>query len=181
MPKLGCLGKVVIGVFVVLVLVILSAFLFPTPKPHVVLPGNYGADILGPELAAEAGEPFFQLGPLVGTNTLLASGLAIILLAVIFYLGTRKMNLIPKGWQNAVEGVYEALYNFVESAAGEKNARFFANRLASLPRKNILYDESDNRRPKHHKKASPAEKIDAARYTRQQSYHHTPVNRLFFQ
>ncbi len=116
MPKLGCLGKVVIGVFVVLVLVAVGAFFFPIPQPHVVLPAD----------------ELFHLGPFAITNTLLTSWLAIIVLAAIFYFGTRKMNLIPRGWQNAVEGVYEALYNFVESAAGEKNARLFFPIVATI-------------------------------------------------
>ena len=42
------------------------------------------------------------------------------------------MKLIPKGWQNAVEAIYEALYNFVQGVAGEKNARLFFPIVATI-------------------------------------------------
>lgn len=116
MPRLGCLPKVLIALFVLLVLVIVGGLFFPVPEPHVVLPAG----------------AIFSIGGFPITNTLLASWLAILVLVAMFYFGTRKMKLIPKGWQNAIEAVYEALYNFVEEAAGEKNARIFFPVVATI-------------------------------------------------
>jgi F-type H+-transporting ATPase subunit a len=115
-PRLGCFTKIIIALVVVLALVIVGGLFFPVPEPHVVLPAD----------------AIFSIGGFPITNTLLASWLAILVLVVMFYFGTRRMKLIPKGWQNAIEAVYEALYNFVEEAAGEKNARFFFPVVATI-------------------------------------------------
>jgi F-type H+-transporting ATPase subunit a len=109
MPKLGCLGKTIIAVIVVLGLVIISILFFPIPSPHVALPAD----------------PIFNIGGFPITNTLLASFFTIVVVAGLFFAATRKMKLVPKGLQNAVEMVYEMLYNFVEGVAGEKYARRF--------------------------------------------------------
>jgi F-type H+-transporting ATPase subunit a len=114
--RLGCSTKIIIAVFVLLVMVIVGRLFFPVPEPHIVLPAD----------------AIFHIGGFPITNTLLASWLAILVLVAMFYFGTRRMKLIPKGWQNAVETVYEALYNFVEGAAGEKNARFFFPVVATI-------------------------------------------------
>ena len=116
MPRTGC---IVAGV-VVLVFVIVG-FLFPVPRPHVSLP---------------APEVFHLQLPLIGefpiTNTLLASWLSILVLALLFYGGTRAMKLIPGKWQNAVEMVIETLLNFVEGVAGKENGRRFFPIIATI-------------------------------------------------
>lgn len=116
MNRSGCLLKVGILILATLILVVVSSLFFPTPKPHIALPA----------------EAVFYIGSFPIYNTLLASWLAILLLAAVFYLGTRKMKLIPKGWQNGVEAVYEALYNFVKETAGEENARRFFPVIATI-------------------------------------------------
>lgn len=116
MPRLGCATKIIIAIFVLLVLVIVGGLFFPVPEPHVVLPAD----------------AIFYIGGFPITNTLLASWLGILVLVAMFYFGTRKMKLIPRGWQNAMETVYEALYNFVEGAAGEKHARLFFPVVATI-------------------------------------------------
>ena len=116
MPRLGCFTKIIIAIFVVLALVIVGGLFFPVPEPHVVLPAD----------------AIFSIGGFPITNTLLASWLAILVLVAMFYFGTRKMKLIPRGWQNAMEAVYEGLYNFVEGAAGEKHARVFFPVVATI-------------------------------------------------
>jgi F-type H+-transporting ATPase subunit a len=116
MNRSGCLLKIGILILAVLVLVVVSSLFFPTPRPHVALPA----------------EAVFHIGSFPIYNTLLSSWIAILVLAAIFYLGTRKMKLIPKGWQNGVEAVYEALYNFVKETAGEENARRFLPVIATI-------------------------------------------------
>ena len=116
MNRSGCLLKVGIPILAVLILVVVGSIFFPIHKPHVALPA----------------EAVFYIGSFPIYNTLLASWLAILVLAAIFYLGTRKMKLIPKGWQNAVEAVCEALYNFVKETAGEENARRFFPVIATI-------------------------------------------------
>jgi len=114
--KPGCLSKILGVTFIALGLMIVGAFFFPVPRPHVHLPA----------------QAIFHLGPFPITNTLLASWFTILVLLLIFYLGTRRMKLVPSGWQNLVEWVYESLYNFVEGAAGEKNARRFFPVVATI-------------------------------------------------
>jgi F-type H+-transporting ATPase subunit a len=78
-------------------------------KPHVILPA----------------EPIFHtpLDAFTITNTLLASWLTIIVLVVLFAFCTRKMKIIPGRLQGFAELVVESLLNFIEGAAGKKNAR----------------------------------------------------------
>jgi len=116
MNRGGCLLRVGILILAILILVVVSSIFFPTHKPHVALPA----------------EAIFHIGSFPIYNTLLASWLAILVLAAVFYLGTRKMKLIPKGWQNGVEAVYEALHNFMKETAGEENARRFFPVIATI-------------------------------------------------
>ena len=116
MSRSGCLLRAGILVVVVLALVIVSSLFFPTHRPHVALPAD----------------AIFHIGTFPIYNTLLASWLSMLLLIVLFGLGTRKMKLIPKGWQNGVEAVYEALFNFVKQTAGEDNARQFFPVIATI-------------------------------------------------
>jgi F-type H+-transporting ATPase subunit a len=66
------------------------------------------------------------------TNTLLASWLTVIVLAVVFYVCTRKMKLTPGRLQNLAETAVEALLGFIKSAAGEKNARLLFPVVATI-------------------------------------------------
>lgn len=116
MNRSGCLVRVGILILAVLVLVIVSSLFFPLHRPHIALPA----------------EAVFHIGGFPIYNTLLASWLAMLALILVFWLGTRKMNLIPRSWQNAVEGVYEALFNFVRDTAGDENARRFFPVIATI-------------------------------------------------
>ena len=116
MPKIGCLGQIIIALVVVLVLVIVGVLFFPTPRPHVVLPAD----------------AVFYIAGFPVTNTLLASWLSILILVVLFYVGTRNMRLVPRGLQNVVEIVVEMLFNFVVGVAGEKNGRRFFPVIATI-------------------------------------------------
>lgn len=71
-------------------------------------------------------ETIFNLGGLSVTNTLLTSWLVIGLIAILSYLGTRKLSAIPKGWQNFWEMVLEFLFKTINDITGsEKRARQF--------------------------------------------------------
>jgi F-type H+-transporting ATPase subunit a len=116
MARRGRLVKVGMIILAAFILAIISILFFPVQKPHVVLPPD----------------AIFHIGGFPIYNTLLASWLAILVLVLLFYLGTRRMKLIPRGWQNAIEAVYEAIYNFVEGAAGSENARRFLPVVATI-------------------------------------------------
>ena len=104
--------KVFIPVLIVVAVVVAFALVFPpVGLPAIEIPA----------------EVVFHVFGLPITNTLLTSWLAMILLIVLSYLGTRKMNLVPAGLQNFVEMVVEGLYGLVEGVAGtrEKARKFF--------------------------------------------------------
>ncbi len=48
------------------------------------------------------------------------------------YLGTRRRDLVPRGFQNVFEAVLEAFYNLVVSMAGEKSGRRFFPVVATI-------------------------------------------------
>lgn len=70
-------------------------------------------------------ERIFDLGPLTVTNTILTSWVMIAIISVITILGTRKLSLIPSGFQNVFEAIIEGFGNLVNSVAGESNGRRF--------------------------------------------------------
>jgi F-type H+-transporting ATPase subunit a len=72
----------------------------------------------------------FGAFPLVNTYT--TSIMVVIVLVVVALLATRNLSLIPRGLQNAVEAVMEALYNLCVGTAGEKNGRRFFPFAASI-------------------------------------------------
>src|SRR6266581_3001408 len=60
------------------------------------------------------------------TNTLLCTWISIIVLVALFFSGTRRRDLIPRGMQNILEWAVEALLGLVESVSGkEKGKKFF--------------------------------------------------------
>src|SRR5438876_12427421 len=60
------------------------------------------------------------------TNTLLCTWIAIIVLVALFYAGTRRRDMIPRGMQNWMEWVVELLLGLVESVTGtEKGKKFY--------------------------------------------------------
>lgn len=95
----------------------------------------------GPETEVDhhSPEPFAVLGLPDGsvefikvTNTLIASFLTIIVLFLLFFFGTRKMNLVPGRFQAFVEVIIETLLNFIEGVAGKVNGRRFFPILATI-------------------------------------------------
>lgn len=104
--------KVLIPVLIVVaVLVVFSLVFPPVVLPTIQIPA----------------ETIFHVFGLPITNTLLTSWLTMIILIVVSYVGTRKMNLVPTGLQNLLEMVVEGMYGLTEDVAGtrEKARKFF--------------------------------------------------------
>jgi len=59
------------------------------------------------------------------TNTMITAWISIVVLGGLFFIGTRKMKLVPTGLQNFLELIIEAAANFIEDPAGEKHGRWF--------------------------------------------------------
>src|SRR6266702_6510436 len=60
------------------------------------------------------------------TNTLLCTWFSIIVLVALFYAGTRRRDMIPRGMQNFMEWVVELLLGLVEGVSGkEKGKKLF--------------------------------------------------------
>lgn len=88
---------------------ILLGFIVPVPEPHVAL----------------SGEPILPSGPKWVTNSLVGMVIIDIVLIAIALLATRKMSLIPSGFQNFMEMILEYFYNLGESIAGSRVRQFF--------------------------------------------------------
>ncbi len=77
-------------------------------------------------------ETIQTFGPVDITNTMLTSWIVVIIMVTTVYLGTRRRDLVPRGFQNMFEAALEAFYNFVVSVAGEKNGRRFFPVVATI-------------------------------------------------
>ena len=119
MPKLGAKSKWAAIAGIAILLIVIGRLFFPVSRPALDLAANYS-------------EPFYKLGPIYITNTLVTSWLSIIVLIGFFYLATRKMKLVPKGLQNMAETIIEFMLNFVEGVAGKDNGRRFFPIVATI-------------------------------------------------
>jgi F-type H+-transporting ATPase subunit a len=74
-----------------------------------------------------AAEPLFHIGHLPITNTLVMTLLLSILIIVTSFFLKNKIKLVPKGFQNIVEFVLEALLNLVDSVTQDRkqSQKFF--------------------------------------------------------
>ncbi len=91
--------------------------------------------MLSPEAAAESAGPAISLaaekvGALFGwpiTNSLLASWLVVATLAAVGLAVRRRVRVVPRGLQNAVEAVLEFLLNLADQVTGDRreSERFF--------------------------------------------------------
>lgn len=99
-----------------LALLAIGLLFFRSPKPII-------------EIKAEK---LTDVGPFPLVNTYLTSVIVVILLIVIAKLATRNLSLVPRGLQNAVEAVADALYTICINTAGEKNARRFFPVVATI-------------------------------------------------
>ena len=55
------------------------------------------------------------------TNALIMSWATIIILLLVFYFGTRKLRLVPRGLQNVIEAIYEEVLSFIDLITGERS------------------------------------------------------------
>lgn len=110
--------KVYIGIGVVAVLgwVVLGLIVARGPQPEIIVPA----------------EIITKLGPLNVSNTLISAWAAMVILAVVTFLGTRAMKLIPQGAQNFLESAVEFLVGQMEDIAGERNTRIFFPVIATF-------------------------------------------------
>ena len=143
MPNLGRKSKIGIIIILVLALILIGALFFPVPQPGVHLSANYGDvapveeihngethvdDSHNGEVHEEESHvppPFFKLGPIYFSNTLITSLMSVLVLGLLFFFGTRKMKLVPTGLQNLCEVIIEGMLDFMEGVAGKDNARRF--------------------------------------------------------
>ena len=59
------------------------------------------------------------------TNTMIATWVSILVLVVIAFFATRRVNEVPRGLQNLLEAIIEFFLNLAESVAGPERARRF--------------------------------------------------------
>ncbi|TAK34270.1 MAG: ATP synthase F0 subunit A [Chloroflexota bacterium] len=107
---------IVVGALVAVILAVLSRILVPVPMPEILLPA----------------EKIVDLGFMAISNSILATWLTIIVLVVMFWLATRKMEMIPSGLQNFAEAIVEAALSFIEGIAGKENGRKFFALVATI-------------------------------------------------
>ncbi|OQY47321.1 MAG: hypothetical protein B6242_05335 [Anaerolineaceae bacterium 4572_78] len=104
-----------IGIIVVVLGIILGgSYLFPMPDPVVSVRAEslFSVDLGG-------------LGKHDVTNSLITSWIVMLVIGVMFYLGTRNMNMVPSGYQNFLEWVIEGIYDLTETIAGAGSLKKF--------------------------------------------------------
>jgi F-type H+-transporting ATPase subunit a len=79
-------------------------------------------DVEAPKYGPAPERPFHGL-PI--TNTMITAWISMLVLFGLFFLGTRKMKLVPSGLQNFLELIVEAAAKFIEDPAGKKHGRWF--------------------------------------------------------
>jgi len=67
-----------------------------------------------------AAEPLFNIGSFVVTNTLVVAWVIILFLGSIVFLLNRNLREVPKGLQNLIEAVIEAIVNMVQSVTQDR-------------------------------------------------------------
>ena len=87
--------------------------------------GFLGAPIAHLQLPAEnlTSEPHFL--DFTVTNTMLATWITIVILAVLAFFATRRITDVPRGLQNLFEAIIEYFLNLAETVAGRDQARKF--------------------------------------------------------
>lgn len=108
-PTFWLIVAVVAALALDLVYMVAHPFGIHIPVPHISL----------------AAEEVTHVGPLKITNTLIASWVTMLVLIVVAFLGTRRMQMVPRGLQNVLEFVIETLYNLVRGTAGAHAALVF--------------------------------------------------------
>jgi F-type H+-transporting ATPase subunit a len=84
--------------------------------------GVFNTPVPAPDPAPEG---LFSIFGFPVTNCLLAAWISILVLFLFFFIGTHKMKLIPSGFQNLVEYLFEMGSDFVDDTVGKENGRKF--------------------------------------------------------
>src|SRR3990172_4367669 len=100
----------------VIIVVLLGLVFLRGPTPHIAIKP----------------ETLTSIGPFDLTNTVLTSWIVVLTIIIVVYFGTRRRDLVPRGFQNVFESALEAFYNLVVSVAGEKNGRRFFPVVATI-------------------------------------------------
>jgi F-type H+-transporting ATPase subunit a len=82
-----------------------------------------------PELPAET---VFHIFGFPISNTIVTAWFTILFLFIVSLIATRKIKIVPERMQNVLEFVIEALLNFCQRVAGEKNGRRFFPIVATI-------------------------------------------------
>ncbi len=84
-----------------------------------------------PEIKVPA-DPLFTIGGYPVFNTFLITLLSALIVIGLFYLGVRRVSIVPRFWQNLCEWVTELLLNLCEEVAGKENGRRFFPWVATI-------------------------------------------------
>lgn len=79
-----------------------------------------------------AAEKIFSVGPFPVTNSMLFTWVATIVLLAFAYLATRKMEKVPRGFQNIAEIMVDGLYGLVSSIAPPDKTKAFLPIIATF-------------------------------------------------
>jgi F-type H+-transporting ATPase subunit a len=121
---LGCSFPVIIIIGSIVLALIIISFL-AGPIGSAIVPGlNFPSWLKVPQPATEIqAEEIFHIGSFPVTNTLITAWISIAILAILAFLATRKIKLVPSGLQNILEFPITYLLGLCQSIAGEKNGR----------------------------------------------------------
>jgi F-type H+-transporting ATPase subunit a len=109
-----------------------SAFVASLPGPMTRIIADAGGPFwLLPKIEINP-DPLFHIGSFPVTNTLIDSWISIIIVLVIFLGGTRRMAIVPKGFQNVVEWMAQTALDFCEEVVGKEWARRFFPFVATI-------------------------------------------------
>jgi len=72
-----------------------------------------------------AAETLFHIGPLPVTNSLLTTWICMVFIILVAWLATKRMSLVPTGFQNLVETAIEMFYDGVARVRAPNRAEIF--------------------------------------------------------
>jgi F-type H+-transporting ATPase subunit a len=100
-----------------LAVVVLGALFFDFKMPVV--------SVAAEKIPSLAGDGYWNVAGFYITNAVFTSWVVTLLIIVGIFFGTRNMKLVPTGFQNFVEAIFETLYNLTENIAGPERAKKF--------------------------------------------------------
>lgn len=107
------------GIFLVLG-VILYIIGFRSTKLHISVVAEPVVCLGGTRATLETCASGFPI-----TNSLIVTVIVLVLLVLAIVFGTRNMQLVPRGFQNTLEALVEAFYNFAQGIDRKNVAKFF--------------------------------------------------------